>query len=141
MKALTKALVGTVAAGAVAMGSAGAAQAQRYDYRYDRGYDRGYNGDPRQAVEQCTAAATAQADRYGGNARVTDVRDINRTRDGYVVKGRIAVNTRNRDWRGGWGNDWRGRNDRYRGYDAGKFSCRVSFGRVVDVHISGIRGL
>ena len=133
MKSLTKALLGTVAAGAVAMGSTGAAQAQsRYDRGY--GYDRGYRADPRQAVEQCSAAATVQANRYGGNARVTDIRDIDRSREGFVVKGRIAVNPR--DWRG----DRRGWNDRYRGYDEGKFSCRVSFGRVVDVHISGIRG-
>ena len=135
MKALTKALVGTVAAGTVALGSAGAAQAQsRYDRGYGYGYDRGFRADPRQAVAQCSAAATIQASRYGGNARVTDIRDIDRSREGFVVTGRIALNTR--DWRG----DRRGWNDRYRGYDEGKFSCRVSFGRVVDVHISGIRG-
>jgi len=140
MKTFTKALVGTVAAGAVAMGTAGAAQAQRYDYRYNPGYDRGY-GDPRQAEQQCASAATVQADRYGGNARITEIRSVERSRDGYVVKGRIAVNTRGRDWRGGWGNDRRGWGDRYRGYDEGKFSCRVSFNRVVDLDFSGIRGL
>jgi len=140
MKTLTKAVLGTVAAGAVAMGSAGAAQAQRYDYRYNRGYDRAY-GDPRQAEQQCVTAATVQASRYGyGNARVTDIRNVERSRDGYVVKGRIAVNTRG--WRGGWGDDRRGwGNDRYRGYDEGRFTCRVSFGRVVDLDFGGIRGL
>jgi hypothetical protein len=79
---------------------------------------------------------------------VTDIRNIDRTRDGYRISGRIAVNQQGRDWRGGdrrygqgWGNDYRGWNDNYRGYDAGKFTCRVSYGRVVDLDFSGIRGL
>ena len=76
-----------------------------------------------------------------GGAQVTDIRDINRRRDGYTIKGRIAVDTGNRNWRSGWGNDYRGWNDNYRGYDAGRFTCRVSYGRVVDLDYSGIRGL
>jgi hypothetical protein len=186
MKTISKALVGTVAAGAMAMASAAPASAQsRYDYRDrhdgvsagdviagavilggiaavagsvgnsrggyygERGYNgyrngyNGYNTDPRQAVEQCVAAATNQASRYsrGGRAQVTDIRNIDRTRDGYRISGRIAVNTGNRNWRGGWGNDYRGWNDNYRGYDAGKFSCRVDYGRVTDIDFSGVRGL
>jgi hypothetical protein len=194
MKTITKALVGTVAAGAMAMASATPASAQsRYDYRdrdrggvsvgdviagaliiggiaavagsvgrnrgyndgyvyqgnpYGRGYNNGYGynnayGDPRQAVEQCVYAAERQANRYsyGGNANVTDIRNIDRTRDGYRIRGRIAVNTRNRDWRGGWGNDYRGWDNRNNGYDAGNFSCRVQYGRVTDIDFSGIRGL
>jgi len=120
-----------------------------YVYR-GRGYDdRYYNGrynnagSSRQAVEQCVNAAQRNANRYsyGGNARVTDIREIDRKRDGYTVKGRIAVNSRNADWRRGWGNDYRGWNDNYRGYDAGKFTCKVRYGRVVDLDYSGIRGL
>lgn len=194
MKTITKALVGTVAAGALAMASATPAAAQsRYDYRdrdrggisagdviagaliigglaavagsigrnrgyndgyvyegnpYNRGYgnydyNRGYYGDPRQAVEQCVYSAEAQANRYsyGGNANVTDVRNIERINGGYRVRGRIAVNTRNQNWRGGWGNDYRGWDNRYNGYDAGNFTCRVQNGRVVDLDFSGIRGL
>jgi len=182
MKTITKALVGTVVAGAMAMGSAAPAQAQyrdrdrdRYDRdrggidagdiiagaliiggiaavasaagrdRYDRGYDYGYGraGNPRRAVEQCVHAAERNASRYswGGRADVTDIRSVNRKRDGYTVKGRIAVNTRSNNWRRGWGNDWRGWNDNYRGYDAGRFTCDVRYGRVVDLDYRGIRGL
>lgn len=201
MNIISKALVGTVAAGAVAMTSASPAMARD---RYDRGgisagdiiagalviggiaavasaanrdrgygyngtyggpynggyYDRGYNGggyynggygynDPRQAVEACVRAAEANASRYSyGRAKVTDIRDIDRTSYGLKVQGRIAVNQLGRGWRNGdprygsgWGNDYRGWNDNYRGYDAGKFTCKVSNGRVYDLDYSGIRGL
>jgi hypothetical protein len=117
------------------------------DYRgYDNRYDnRHYNraGDSRQAVEQCVHAAQRNASRhsYGGQARVTDIRKIDRKRDGYEVRGRIAVNTRNADWRRGWGNDYRGWNNSYRGYDAGTFECRVRYGQVVDLDYDNIRGL
>lgn len=202
MKTMSKALVGTIAAGAMALSSATPAVARdhrdndgisagdviagaliiggiaavasassndrdyrdsRYDdYRYDRagwgdqyerGYDRGNGysgGNPRQAVEQCVRAAERYAGRYsyGGRADVTDVRDIDRTRYGYKVKGRIAVNTMGRDWRSGdtrygrgWGNDYRGYSDRNRGYDSGSFECRIERGRVVHMDIDGIRGL
>jgi hypothetical protein len=190
MKSFTKALVGTVAAGAMAVTATAPAQAQYRDRDRDRGngidagdiiagaliiggiaavasagsnnrygrndrydgYDRGYSrsGDPRQAVEQCVNAAERNASRYSyrGNAQVTDIRNIDRKSDGYTVKGRIAVNTNNRDWRrgdnrygNGWGNDYRGWNDSYRGYDAGKFTCKVRYGQVYDIDYSGIRGL
>ena len=187
MKNMSKALVGTVAAGAMAMASASPAMAQsRYDHRdrdgidagdsiagaliiggiaavasaagrgrydgyrggydgYRGGYDGYYNraGSPRTAVEQCVYAAERTANRYsyGGRAKVTDIRDVDSKRDGYKVKGRIAVNTRSNDWRRGWGNDYRGWNSRYSGYDAGKFTCDVRYGRVVDLDFDGIRGL
>jgi len=187
MKTTTKALVGSVAAGAMALASAAPAQAQqwrdrdRYERRdngisageiiagaliiggiaavasaanrgrdYDRNYDRRYNDNPRQAVEQCVYAAERSASRasYRGRAEVTDIRNIDARRDGYVIKGRIAVNQLNRDWRRGdsrygrgWDNDYRGWNDNYRGWDSGKFTCRVQYGRVTDVDYSGIRGL
>lgn len=196
MKTITKALVGTVAAGAMAMASATPAMAQYRDrdrgdgidvgdviagaliiggiaavasaagrnrnyndgYVYEgRGYDRNYDGrynngnydyynrsgSARQAVEQCVYAAERNASRYSygrGGAQVTDIRDINRHRDGYTVRGRIAVNTGSRDWQRGWGNDWRGWDNNYRGYDAGRFTCDVRYGRVVDLDYSGIRG-
>ena len=119
---------------------------QRYDQRYDNRNDgRYYNqaGDSRQAVEQCVYAAERNASRasYGGTSQVTDIRQIDRKRDGYTVKGRIAVNTRNANWRQGWGNDYRGYNNSYRGYDAGKFTCKVRYGQVVDLDYSGVRGL
>ena len=108
---------------------------------YDNNYDRA--GDSRQAVEQCVYAAERNASRYsrGGGAQVTDIRNIDRKRDGYTVKGRIAVNTGNRNWQRGWNNDYRGYNNNYRGYDAGNFTCKVRYGQVYDLDYSGIRGL
>jgi hypothetical protein len=189
MKTISKALVGTVAAGAMAMTSATPAFARdrddgistgeviagalilggiaavvaasdndddRYDRRYDDRYDYdrgGYSygrGNSRNAVEQCVYAAERQATRraYRGNADVTDIRSVTRTRDGYTVRGRIAVNQMNRAWRNGdrrygsgWNNDYRGWNNRYRGWDSGRFTCKVRYGRVADVDFSGIRGL
>lgn len=123
----------------------------RYD-QYDRsGYRGNYRntGNPRQAVESCVRAAENQANRSSyGRADVTDVRDIDRTRRGYRVEGRIAVNSQGRGWRdgdrrygNGWNNDYRGWNNNLRGYDAGKFTCEVQYGRVVNLDFSGIRGL
>lgn len=185
MKTISKALVGTVAAGAMAMASATPAFAQdRYDrdrdgigvgeiiagaliiggiaavagsigndrdryrdrtyggpyYGNDRYNDRyAYNraGNPRQAVQQCVNAAQQNARRYTrSGARVTDIRDVDRKRDGYRVKGTIVVNERNR----GWGRDYNYRS-RGRDYDTGRFTCDVRYGRVVDLNYSGIRGL
>ncbi|MBT2133348.1 hypothetical protein KK137_03280 [Croceibacterium sp. LX-88] len=195
MTSISKALVGTIAAGAMAVTATVPAQAQsrnhrdndgidagdiiagaliiggiaavasavgrdndrynRYDGgdygRYDRGYDNRYAraGNPRQAVEQCVNAAERGANRsYRGNSQVTDIRNIDRKRDGYTVKGRIAVNTAGRDWRRGdavygrgWNGDYRGWNNNYRGYDAGSFTCKVRYGQVVDLDYNGIRGL
>ncbi len=196
MNTVTKALVGTVAAGAMVVSSATPAFARhgdgdgigageiiagamiiggiaamaaaasdkdhgdRYDARYGYGdeYSRyGYRdrddynrrGNPRQAVDQCVRAAERSASRYSyGRAKVTDIRDIDRTRGGYVVKGRIAVNAKNHGWRRGdsnygrgWDGDYRGYDSRYRGYDSGRFTCEVRYGRVVDVDFKNIRGL
>jgi hypothetical protein len=186
MQSITKALVGTVAAGAMVMGSATPALAQSRHRDHDgidagdviagaliiggiaavaaaasgnrnrgyndgyvyegRGYDnRYYNnaGNSRQAVEQCVYAAETNANRYsyGGRSQVTDIRQIDRKRDGYTVKGRIAVNARNANWQRGWGNDYRGYNNNYRGYDSGNFTCKVRYGQVVDLDYSGVRGL
>lgn len=158
MKTLTKALVGTVAAGAMAVAAASPAHARDgigageiiagaliiggiaaiaaasdndkadYGYRGDRyGYGR---GDSRSAVDMCVRSAQSAANRYSyGRARVTDIRNIDRKRDGYNVKGRIVVDDRGRDWR------------RSRGYDSGSFTCKVRYGRVVDIDFKNIRGL
>jgi hypothetical protein len=146
-------IAGALIIGGIAAVASAASRGDRYDRydRYDR-HDRYYNrsGNPRSAVEQCVYAAERNASRYSwrGNAKVTDIRDIDRKRDGYTVKGRIAVNTMGRDWRRGdhrygrgWDNDYRGWNSRYSGYDSGRFTCRVRYGRVVDLDYSGIRGL
>jgi hypothetical protein len=184
MKTISKALVGTIAAGAMAVASASPAYARSGDGigageviagaliiggiaaiaasashgkdrdSYDYGGRNGYNGrygrdDSRSAVDMCvrTAENTASRNAYG-RAKVTDVRQINRKRDGYDVKGRIAVNNMGRAWRSGdprygrgWNDDYRGWNSDYRGYDAGSFTCKVRYGRVVDVDFKNIRGL
>ena len=150
---------GDIIAGALIIGgiaavasAAGGRNGRVYEGRYGNDYGYGYDraGSSRQAVEQCVNAAERNASRYSyrGNAQVTDIRNIDRKRDGYTVKGRIAVNSQGREWRrgdnrygSGWDNDYRGYNDNYRGYDAGRFTCRVSYGRVVDLDYSGIRGL
>jgi hypothetical protein len=143
-------------AGAIGDNDRGYSYGYPYDgygdrYGYNGGYDRyGYrSGNPRQAVEQCVRTAERYAGRYsyGGRADVTDIRDIDRNSRGYTVRGRIAVNSRDRYRYGdsrygrGWNNDYRGWNDSLRGYDSGSFKCRVEYGRVVDLDFSGIRGL
>lgn len=142
---------GEVIAGALIIG--GIAAIASSAGRNNRGYDGRYDyrgGDARSSVEQCVRAAERNAGRYSwrGNAKVTDIRSIDRKRDGFNVKGRIAVNTMGRDWRRGdnrygqgWGNDYRGWNDRYAGYDSGKFTCKIRHGQVTDIDYSGIRGL
>lgn len=119
-----------------------------YGNQYGYGSDR-YRGNPRAAVEQCVSIAERNAARYSyGRADVTDVREVRLTRDGYQIKGRIAVNAMGRGWRNGdsfygrgWGGDYRGWNSNLRGYDSGSFNCKIAYGRVVDLDYSGIRGL
>lgn len=178
MKTISKALVGTAAAGAMALASATPAFAQD---RRDRGdgidagdiiagalviggiaavvgaigndrnrgtygeayygdsrygnYNSGSYGNPRQAVEQCVRAAQSDLSRRGyRGVRITDVRDIDRKRDGYRVKGTLIVNERGN----GWNRDY---NYRYGGrdYDQGKFSCDVNYGRIANLDYSGLK--
>ena len=184
-KIMPKALMGTIAAGAMAVSVATPAQAQdridgddivagalvigglaaiaaildddgdrydrRYDSRYDSRYDRRYNSryDRRyraeRVVEQCVRTAENEARRAGyRSARVTELRDVDRKRGGFNVKGRMVVED----------SRWGGRYDRYdrrsrydrrwdrgRDYDRGSFTCKVRNGRVVDLDFDNIRGL
>ena len=131
---------GEIIAGAVVIGGiaalAGAFDGDRgrgWDdrgFRGDRGWDRGgwgFPGGPRAAVDRCVRAAENQARRFGGYrfADVIDVRDIDRTRDGFRVRGRIDVG-------GGWD---RNRNDR------GRFTCHIDGRGAPIVNFNGIRGL
>lgn len=135
---------GEVIAGAVVIGGiaalAGAFDGDRDHRRYDyrdrdfRGYDRyhdnrgfGIAGGSRNAVERCVRAAENQARRFVGYrfADVIDVRDIDRTRDGFRVRGRIDVG-------GGWGR---------RGNDRGSFTCRLDGRGAPFIDFDGIRGL
>ena len=176
MKSITKALVGTAAAGVMAVASATPAVAsdrhrdrgidgddiltgaliiggiaaiaaiadddddrrdRRYrdrDYRYGDRYDRrnSRRGNGERAVDRCIRAAERRAERWsGGRAEVTQIRDVDRERGGWEVKGRIAV----QDYR------YNGRNYRNNGWDEGRFTCDIRNGRVVDVDFRGIRGL
>ena len=179
MSTIVKGLVGSITAGALALGTVAPAQAQwrgDRDRRHDNGISAGeiiagaliiggiaavataagrnnrdrYYDSPRDAVERCVNAAERTASRYsyGGRSEVTDIRDVDRNRNGYRIRGRIAVNQMDRDWRRGdnryghgWDNDYRGWNNDYRGWDSGRFTCRIERGRVVDIDYGGIRGL
>lgn len=121
---------GEIIAGAVVIGGI-AALAGAFDGDRDR-WDRGgygYNGGTRGAVERCVRAAENQARRFGGYrfADVTEVRDLDRTRFGFRIEGRIAV---------GDGGRWGGR-----GFDRGRFTCRLDGRGAPLVNFDGIRGL
>ena len=125
---------GEIIAGAVVIGGI-AALAGAFDGDRGRGWDDrnfrgdrggwGFAGNPRSAVDCCVRAAENQARRFGGYryADVVDVRDIDRTRDGFRVRGRIDVG-------GGWN-----RNDR------GRFTCRIDGRGAPLIDFDGIRGL
>lgn len=145
---------GEVIAGAVVLGGLAAILASRNNDRYDRDYRydrRDYRGDyrsgyghygARDAVEQCVRAAERRAQRRtGSRAEVYEIRDVDRERRGWEVKGRIAVREDYRDYHRGWGRaDYR-RGYRNDGWDEGRFTCDVRGGRVVDLDFHGIRGL
>lgn len=128
---------GEIIAGAVVLGGI-AALAGAFDGdgdRWDRGggwdrsgWNRGGWGNPRTAVDRCVRAAENQARRFGGwrFADVIDVRDVDRTRDGFRVRGRIEVQGSPR---------WNGPD-----FDRGRFTCRFD-GRGPLVDFDGIRGL
>jgi hypothetical protein len=131
---------GEIIAGAVVLGGI-AALAGAFDGdrdRWDRGdrWDRrGWRGDgfrgggARGAVERCVRAAENQARRFGGwrFADVTEIRDVDRTRFGFRVQGRMVVEGSPR---------FRGRN-----FDRGRFTCRLDGRGAPRIDFDGIRGL
>ena len=135
---------GDVIAGAVVIGGiaalAGAFDKDRNRYndrRYNnRNYNNGYaynRGGGQRAIERCIRVAERQARRFGGYryADVTQIRDVDRTRYGWRVKGRMEV--QGLQGRGyGYGN---------RGYDRGKFTCHVDGRGRPQIDFSSIRGL
>ncbi|MXP27412.1 hypothetical protein GRI58_01075 [Porphyrobacter algicida] len=186
MNTITKALAGTIAAGAMAMTAAAPASARdyyhrdrdgisageviagvailggiaaiaasagnnrdRYDARYYRDGRYGYyNGNPRDAVAQCVNAVRINAQRYGYRyANVTQIRDVDDTRGGWKVKGRIEVGGNNGYYgrqgyydRGYYGNGYDNRGY-YNRADTGSFTCYTDRGRVANIDYHGIRGL
>ena len=141
-----KALFAALATGAMAVSATVPAMAN--DGYGGGGFDNGRGWDrdnSRQAVAACSRVAERQVSRNAyGRARVTDIRDVRDTRWGYEVRGRIAVNSRDRGWNDngwndrGYGHGWRDNNRRH---DTGSFTCRVERGRVAYLDIDGIRGL
>jgi hypothetical protein len=116
----------------------------RYGDNYGRGYGYSNRGGSRQAVNQCIRGVENYSNRYD-RAKVTEIRDIERTRNGYKVKGNVVVRDgyNNRDRYND--NDRYGYRDRnYRsngyesGYNQGRFTCYVERGRVVDVDYKGL---
>ncbi len=109
-----------------------------------RGHDRGYRGGryhkghsskkgyrkfgPRRAVNKCINAAEYRAGKLGP-ANVTEIRDVDRTRYGYVVKGRILVKDGYK--RRGYGRA---------SYDRGRFTCYLDGRRVSQVKFRGLKG-
>ena len=145
---------GEVIAGAVILGGLaaviGSSSNNRYDDRYYSGsrYDNySYNNNgSRRAVNQCVRTVENWANGYS-RSEVTQINNIERTRGGYRVTGRLVVQD-------GWGGNYRGYDDdRYgrddrnygygnqgyrRGYDKGRFTCFVERGRVIDVDYRGL---
>jgi len=131
---------GEIIAGAVVIGGI-AALAGAFDGDRDRDRDRwdrgdrgdrfGFGGGARGAVDRCVRAAENQARRFGGYryADVTDVRDVDRRRSGFRIEGRIEV---------GDGDRWGGRG---RGFDRGRFTCRLDGRGAPLIDFDGIRGL
>lgn len=128
-------IAGVAIIGAIAAIASSGNKDRRYgDDRYDdrRYSDNRYRNNSRhinqrQAVNRCVRAAENQATRRG-RAHVTDIRDVDRTRYGYRVKGKILVEQ---------GRSGRYRNSRYA--DKGKFTCYIEGNRVSDVRFSGLK--
>ncbi|EAQ30563.1 hypothetical protein NAP1_07285 [Erythrobacter sp. NAP1] len=140
---------GDVIAGAVVIGGiaalAGAFDGDRdrryRDNRYNDRRFRGYNdrvghrgrGGGQRAIERCVRTAERQARRFGGYrfADVTQIRDVDRTRFGWRIRGRMEVEgLRGRGY--GYGNQ---------GFDRGRFTCYVERGVRPEVRFRGIAGL
>ncbi|PHR18419.1 MAG: hypothetical protein COA41_10075 [Sphingopyxis sp.] len=125
-------IAGVAIVGAIAAIASSGNKDRRYrdNYRDDRYSDSRYGNryrqiGQRQAVNRCVRAAEGGAARYG-RANVTDIRDIDRTRYGYRVKGRVVVEQN------------RGRYQRARYADKGNFTCYIEGNRVSDVRYSGL---
>ena len=127
-------MIGGIAALA---GAFAGARNRRFDDRRFRDRRFAHNGNfrgnfrnvgPRQAINRCVRAAERQARRFGGwrFADVTQIRDVDRTRFGFRIRGRMQVEG-NRAFR--------------RNFDRGRFTCRFDGRGRPFVDFDGIRGL
>lgn len=137
---------GEVIAGAVVLGGLAAILTSGKKDKYAYNYDRGYRGDyrygnyrhgrfgPRKATDRCIRAAERRATRRYGWADVTEIRDVDRTRYGWKVKGRIVVQDTH----------YRGRKGRYfnsgyrNNYDRGKFTCYIERDRRAQIDFKNL---
>jgi len=172
MKNLTKAIVGTAAAAAMAVSATPATANDRKKDKIsageviagvailggiaailssgkkrDRGYNNGYRGgryggdyrrghgdyrrdyrrdNSRRAINKCIQRVEYKAGHHS-YAKVTKIRDVDRTRYGYRIKGRVIVQDNNRRGYGRYNSRYdRGHGNSYnRSYDKGKFTCYV----------------
>lgn len=150
---------GDIIAGALILGGIAAIASSSRGKGYSRGKNyRGHNdgfrhGNSRAAVERCVRVAERRAKRNGFRyADVTQIRDVERTRYGYRVKGRLVVDGA-RGYRGARNtNRYNSRiryderrfdRGQYRGdrADRGRFTCYVERGQRAQVNFRGIRGL
>ena len=159
---------GEVIAGAVILGGLAAVLSAGKNARYQDGYDPGdynnrysYNinsGSSRAAINQCINQLENQTGGYD-RSNVTQIRSIERTRNGYRVVGTLEGQNSSR------GNDRYDQGNRYdqdnhyyqgnrydqddrynrsgngnpynRNYEGGQFTCHVERGRVVDIDYNG----
>ena len=78
-----------------------------------------YRGNINSEDQAADACASRVEQRYGNSARVRNIEDVQRTRDGYEVRGTVETNDRSdRDDRG-----------------TQRFTCSIRYGQVEDVRI------
>ena len=78
--------------------------------------NRGYNGNINSENQAADACASRLEQRYGNSARVRGIDDVQRTNEGYYVRGTVETNDR---------------------YNQGtqRFTCSIRYGQVDDVRI------
>lgn len=118
-------VLGTIAVGgvAVALGALSSGN-RRYDDGYGRSRQRGYGDDRQASVEACAYEAEREAGRrFGGRAQVRDIDVVNRSRDGYRIRGTVEVQSDYRYGRNGYGRD---RGDERVQFDCSAYGSRVT---------------
>ena len=100
----------------------------RGEFRGGVGNRRFARGGANRVVNRCVRAAERQARRFGGwrFAEVTQVRDVDRRRAGFRVRGRIVVEGSNRF---------------RRNFDRGRFTCFIDGRGRPFIDFDGVRGL
>ncbi len=126
-------VLGTIIVGGVATAIGALNSGRRYDdrdgdRRYGRSRGYGYGDDRQASIEACAYEAEREVGRrYGGQGQVRDI-DVDRSRDGYRVRGTVEVRS---DYR--YGRDGYGRGDDRDGRV--RFSCDAYAGRVTGLSV------